>query len=401
MRTWNCIIACLACAACAATAAHATTPKLTSHLDYLCKHGRWEQVIETVDRAGAGDPDLTPYKERASRELPNLYRFLRVRNAYKRGDNGTAILIARDIEPSSVYRPRADDLVKKATKRYGAAETKRAAASTDRSASRVQLALVLDLRPGYAPAEAALAALDDTRAVSPAPEAEIPKVAPPTPATQEKPKEKVKEKPNEEPDERPDPTEVPVRTEVVSVDELASPPAPSAAVAGLVRDARSAADKRDYSRAAELLGSAIETDPGFAPAHHYLGAVHRARGDQAAAVAAFETFLRLAPGDPKAAQTLAYVRDHTKVISGEPNARECMDEAGKAAADGNLEGAIGWLERATETDEKLPEAWLQLGIILERVERKAPARQAYENYLSLAPDGPFALNAQAGVDRLK
>jgi Flp pilus assembly protein TadD len=383
--------------------AFAADEDLTEHLEYLSRNGRWEQVLEVVERSGGG-PELAPFKARAQREVGNLYKFLRVRNAHKRKDYGTAILVARDIEPDSVYRDRADKLVKESTQRYGGEETNRAVRAQNEATRNVQLNLVLALRPGFARAQAALDG--PMREVAPV---AVAAKAPVKSKKAAKPKEPMeaaaaKEVPKEPAvaAELPASPAIASAGQVVSLDELGDPPAPKApgAAQERVNEGRAAADQGDLAGAATKLREAVAMDANHAPAYLHLGVVEHARGNRKDAVEAFKVFLRLAPDDPKAAQLLAYVRDNDSAKAG-LDARQCMGEASKASGEGNLEGAIAWLHKAAVADPAMPEPWLQLGMMLERVGRADNARKAYGRYLELAPEGSFAKNARAGIDRLK
>lgn len=368
----------------------AADAELTAHLDYLSRNGRWEQVLEVISRTDPTDPDLAPFKLRADNEITNLYRFLRVRNAHKRKDFGTAILVARGIDADSVYRARADQLVDGATQRFGPEETQRAARASDRMTRRAQLDLVLALRPGFGPAESALSA----------PVADSPRRKAPSIENSDAPVEV----PEGEPASAVEPVAGPMiasADNVVSLDDLGAPPArDDTDVREAVDAGRAAADKGDLPAAASLLRDAVSMDPNHAPAYLHLGVVEHARGNRKDAVDAFKVYLRLAPDDPKAAQLLAYVRDNS-ASQGGLDARQCMAEASKSSGEGNLEGAIAWLHKAAVADPVMPEPWLQLGMMLERVGRADNARKAYGRYLELAPEGAFAQNARAGIDRLK
>lgn len=386
----------------------AADAELTEHLEFLSRNGRWEQVLEMIERAGPGDPDLAPYKARAEKELPNLYKFLRVRNAHKRQDFGTAILVARGIEADSVYRARADGFVDKSMKRYGPEETNRAARSAGETNVKAQLGLVLDLRPDFKPAQRVLEEPVRVAAPEPAEVMDGPEMVE-TPEVAEAPPMDQKVEPKaadaaEEPALQDAPESPPMASAgtVVSLDELGkAPEQPSSADAvAAVTAGRAAADKGDLDGAAEKLRDAVAIDASHAPAYLHLGVVEHARGNRKDAVDAFKHFLRLAPDDPKAAQLLAYVRDNDAKKAG-PDARQCMAEASKASGEGNLEGAIAWLHKAAVADPEMPEPWLQLGMMLERVGRADNARKAYGRYLELAPEGAFAQNARAGIDRLK
>ena len=93
--------------------------------------------------------------------------------------------------------------------------------------------------------------------------------------------------------------------------------------------------------------------------------------DVPAATAAIQTYqeiMRLAPGHPVARQELAALAEHYAGLAGE------------AVAQGDVQGAIGFLERATAADEELP----ALASVRGRIQRAATAQAALGELLQQA-----------------
>ncbi len=123
---------------------------MSKHLEFLSENGRWEQILALTE--GNFDPEVTLYRERALKELPNLYRYIRVRNAVKRSDFGTALMVAKLVERDSVYKDRTDWYVSIAKKRFGPEERQRARrmAADAPDVSQIQLSLIASIE-GNAP----------------------------------------------------------------------------------------------------------------------------------------------------------------------------------------------------------------------------------------------------------
>lgn len=118
--------------------------------------------------------------------------------------------------------------------------------------------------------------------------------------------------------------------------------------------------------AGQLLASAVATWPQHAPAHWYLGCVHQARGDQAAAARALRQALHLDGRLDDAAFTLGWVLHDL----------------------GEWEEATQWAARALAA-RRAPERALQLGWLLQQQRRFGDAAQIYRSALAeSAPPAP-------------
>lgn len=135
--------------------------------------------------------------------------------------------------------------------------------------------------------------------IDPVRAAPSPPSPPSTPATA-----KVDKPSRPAPQERPEPRERPERVARVQkpVDRPTPPAAPAIDVVETVNQGLKAFVTGDSKGALALLSKAKAAKPGYAPTYRVLGKVHEKLGDRAAAKAAFQRYLKLAPNASDAEQ---------------------------------------------------------------------------------------------------
>lgn len=394
-------------------AATAGDPPLQALLSDLSHKGRWEQILVATDSLQPLPAGCQPYRERAERESQNLAAFLRLRNAVKRKDYGTALVVANQIGPDSVYAERARGYLESARARFGADTVK----SARRHPTRALLVLNLGLAvaPNDATIKRELKGLGHAlrrasrRAVLDA-------LASANREAQGASAHIQRDKPSAPRPAHGDAKAVLATgsAESISIDDLdlepsTEPSAPDVVeldskTAELYSQADSAMDRIDTEHAAELFAAVVERQPRFAPAQLRLGLARYANRDLRGASVAFSAYLDLMPDDPRAAKLHEFIAQQklgeATDLPPRQAAEDLLKEAHRALSAGNTEGAVTWLVRASEKDPTFAEPYLQLGLIQERSGHRDLARDAYQTYLSLEPDGGYAEAVRATLERL-
>jgi tetratricopeptide (TPR) repeat protein len=142
---------------------------------------------------------------------------------------------------------------------------------------------------------------------------------------------------------------------------------------GLLGEAYRRANDPEHAQAAWL--AAIKADPDAADAHLGLARMYLAKGDAARAHGEYEAVSRHAQG-----ATLA----------------EADSELGRVAMDkGDNAKAKDFFESALKASDKYPPPYFYYGKILAADRAQKPkARALFQEYLRIAPDGPFAADAK-------
>jgi tetratricopeptide (TPR) repeat protein len=400
--------------------ARADSP-VNAQLEALSNDGRWEQILVVTDGLKPLPADLEPYRDRAERELRNLTAFLRLRNAVKRKDYGTALLVGQRIEDDSVYAARTRRYLAKARRHYGEKAVGIARLHPDRAAAELELVLQID--PDNKAVKRELArlerqqehALKATTRGAQGEEAPAQAVAELEFAEEDSVVAEVDNETEEISTPRAGPSadgteslsleeltrEIHIKKEVHEIHRVDRLDGPSLETY-LAADAAMA--DMDTPKAAALFDEVTRHNPSFAAAHLRLGLARYATGDMVGASAAFTTYLDLVPDDPRASQLHTFIAQHSGADGGavapRNAARALLTEAHKSLAAGNPEGALAWLLRATQRDPSFPEPYLQLGLLQERNGRRDLAVAAYETYLGLAPDGAHAPAVRETLTRL-
>ena len=142
------------------------------------------------------------------------------------------------------------------------------------------------------------------------------------------------------------------------------------------------------------------------------GEVLVALGRPGAARTAFQTALRIAPGDARARRGLGIVAlstGRTKealtwlegAVEGDPALADAWNALGVARAQaGDLAGAVLAWRKTVELDPTAGPAWFNLGLALEKTGDRPGAVQALERYLPLA-EGSDRATAQHALERLR
>jgi tetratricopeptide (TPR) repeat protein len=146
--------------------------------------------------------------------------------------------------------------------------------------------------------------------------------------------------------------------------------------------ARISSTKGDSQAAEAELMTAIELDPLSVVAHHDLGDVYRGRGDFEKARQQYELALEINPSYFYSWNGLGMTLGSLK------------DDPGALAA----------FQQAVNVAPETPLPYMNLAVQLERMGRKAEARTAYQDFLSLARDDPDLTRersvAEAALERL-
>lgn len=145
--------------------------------------------------------------------------------------------------------------------------------------------------------------------------------------------------------------------------------------------ARLLADLGDHTSALEQIERARELRPAFPEASAVEGRVHRAAGDDAAALAAYARAVREGRGFQPEAHT------GTGII---------LQEKGDYAA-----AAASYRKAIAQLSDTEPVLYQLLGESLERAEDYKGAVAAYEKYLALAPEGRLAPAIRSVIDQLR
>jgi len=82
-------------------------------------------------------------------------------------------------------------------------------------------------------------------------------------------------------------------------------------------------------------------------------------------------------------------------------AAKCIEVGDYYLKQGNTRAAVSRYQEALEWKPRDAEATYKLGAVQEKIGNLNDALANYQAYLKVLPDGPFALKAQQGVDRLK
>lgn len=125
-----------------------------------------------------------------------------------------------------------------------------------------------------------------------------------------------------------------------------------------------------FSAAEQALIAAAKAHPESPFPDHLLGRMRLARGDTAAAAAATDAALRIAP-------------DFVPAL---------LDKGDVLAGAGNIDEALALYDRAIATDNRNATAHFKRGVLLQQQKRSAQARQAYLNVITIAPEFASAYN---------
>ena len=163
--------------------------------------------------------------------------------------------------------------------------------------------------------------------------------------------------------------------------------------------------------AAQAHARAIALAPSYASAHNNLGAVHAEREDYERAAACFARAIQLgaADADTHANLVLAYARHEeggaalatveAALSAGLTGARLEIAHGAALLAVGRHAEAVASLSDSAKRWPQEPEAWHNLGFALAKQGRFAPARDAFDQALTLAPGGA-ATHLSRGLVRL-
>ena len=168
---------------------------------------------------------------------------------------------------------------------------------------------------------------------------------------------------------------------------------------------------RNWDAAIAGFTSVLEKLPQASGLLLYLGAAHRAKGENDAALAAFE---RLQAADPTH-ETVAAEIARTKMVMGDPSAaaelaavasgpdasREDLFNLGEMEfVNGDLDAAVPWYEKAAMADPNwvLPPYKLAL-IALNKGDMEA-AKQFFEKVIAIDPNSEEGVQAKATLDAL-
>jgi Tfp pilus assembly protein PilF len=136
-------------------------------------------------------------------------------------------------------------------------------------------------------------------------------------------------------------------------------------------------NRGDLADAKLALQALLSVDPLMADAWQLLGIIERRLGDYPAARSAFERALRLKPADP-----------------------QLLSNFGNFLAEvGENQRAIDLYIKATKSNGAFADAWLNLGIVAQRIGDIATAGQALERANALRPNDPRGWSALAMVLR--
>jgi tetratricopeptide (TPR) repeat protein len=171
----------------------------------------------------------------------------------------------------------------------------------------------------------------------------------------------------------------------------------------LYRQAMDAMEKKDFARASDLAGQAIEQYPGNAPAHYLRGQAMAAQSRWDDAAAAFAKTAELYPGSLAARRDLAasYERldrfeDAVRVYEGLLTVKDQDDMRARLAfalfRAGQQPRAMKQLKALAQKDTKMLEVWTTLGRLAYESGDLATSEKAYAHAAALKDDGPIWFN---------
>jgi hypothetical protein len=165
--------------------------------------------------------------------------------------------------------------------------------------------------------------------------------------------------------------------------------------------------------AAAVPGTAVPVPPppGAAPVAAAAPPVELPAPAPAAAPAAAAPAAAIPPVDParEACRTAHAGKKYkeivaacTKVLQANPAAADAMVILANAELEkGNMAKTLEWSKKAIAADANVAEAYAFIGTVEQERGHAAQARDAYQRYLELAPDGPYAADFKAILPTLK
>lgn len=216
----------------------------------------------------------------------------------------------------------------------------------------------------------------------------------------------------------------------------------------LLNDGINALNKQQYDEAITLLNKATDRLPKSAEAYNYLGAAYQGKGDQTAAVRAFEKsieldgeyaparfnlgvillerqqydkaivqlskFVSLEPDNVEGYFYLASAQfqaddlrnahiNYLKVVETDPNRPEVLNNLGVISAKlDDAPQAETWFVSCIKTDPKYAPAFLNIAILYHHTLNKpAAALDYYEKFLELEPAGPSSERAKVAINEIR
>lgn len=165
---------------------------------------------------------------------------------------------------------------------------------------------------------------------------------------------------------------------------------------------------QDFETALSKFQAAIEFDPELAPPFLALADVHLQRGDNAAAIAAIESFLELKPDDEQGKKLAfeAYRRSGDTAKAEELAAQlgsqdmskdlavGIYNEGAVASQDGDYETALAKFKQSVELDPSLAQAHAGIAALLYNQEQLDGALEAAHRAIAIEPENRQALRIQ-------
>ena len=339
-----------------------STKGIEKEINSLFRNGRWEQAIvllnSTIREEGPTDTRLMEWRSTALRERENLYLFLRIRNAFKRQDYATTLLLEGEVDEDSVYRNRTSKFATKARKRLSV-EPLQKIKKDFKDDDHVMAIAFLDLYTELVP-----------------PNKQIHNFKKKLGLISE---EKVYEDPNLDSKE--------TKNSTLERDfQLPPDPTPE----GCFDQGLTQLKLGLYEDAEETFSLVLQLEPQFAEAHLMRSKARRNLERYPDVIEDLKAFVELAPSDSRTPQIVQYIQTTRSALIPLPKSgdREMANKQylkGKSAElQENINEALQFYQLALKTDPSFEAVILNLGVIFEKLERYPEALEMYQRYLRVA-----------------
>jgi tetratricopeptide (TPR) repeat protein len=183
----------------------------------------------------------------------------------------------------------------------------------------------------------------------------------------------------------------------------------TAALEADLNAADDAFDTQDYDTAIAAYNQLLSVLPSMTYLHLNIGNAHRGNGDYETAIAAYEHLT----GDPDRGEQAKVEIARTRLSMGDFDAAADIATAGANAsredlfnlgevgfAQGDMETAIGWYEKATAIDPNWEKPWFKLALVSLNLGDFETAKQHFQKVIDIAPSSEEGVQAQATLSAL-
>jgi tetratricopeptide (TPR) repeat protein len=180
----------------------------------------------------------------------------------------------------------------------------------------------------------------------------------------------------------------------------------------MVEEGNKLKEAKDYAGAISKYEAALQTNPALVEVYGDIARAYSEEGKTDEAVAAYKKFIEAKP-DPEAKMELASLLLQAKNVDEAKNVLNGVDlstitnpyvlyNLGVGFYNGQQPAeAIKYWEKSVSLDQKMTDAWLQLGFAYYSTGDKAKAKEALQKVITLEPGSDNAKQAQDFIDSMQ